>query len=97
MIFDFEYRKLTSKEITDIKINAKLLEQLLDRCPERCGNPDCKYPLPRMDNYRVPGFGEVCQLCYQMYQAVYKFPHFVRLHKEWKREHPDANGNTEMY
>jgi hypothetical protein len=96
MIYDFKFRKLTPKEKADIKSNCLLIDQLLKRCPNECGNPECKYPLPSMDNYRIPEFGEVCELCYQMYHAVYDRGHFLKLHKEWKRSHPDING-TEIY
>lgn len=97
MIYDFEFRKLTPKEIEHIKSNSKLIDQLLTRCPSECANPDCKYPLPSIDNYRVPEFGEVCELCYQMYHAVYDRAYFMKLYREWKQTHPDKHGNTEIY
>lgn len=97
MIYDFEFRKLTVKEKTDIKSNSLLIDQLLKRCSQECGNPECKYPLPSNDNYRIPEFGEVCELCYAMYHAVYDRSYFIRLHKDWKMNHPGENGNTEIY
>jgi hypothetical protein len=84
MIYDFQFRKLTAKEIETIKINSQLIDQMLKRCPSVCGNPDCKYPLPLIDNYRIPDFGEVCELCYHMYHAVYDLAYFLKLHQEWK-------------
>lgn len=93
MIYDFKYRKLTSKEKTDIKANCLLLDQILKRCPGECGNPECRYPLPSMDNFRIPDFGEVCELCYQLYHAVSERMHFVKLHREWK----EKNNGKERY
>jgi hypothetical protein len=97
LIYDFKYRKLTPKEKADIKANCLLIDQLLTRCPKKCGNPECQYPLPSIDNFAVPEFGEVCELCYRMFHAVYNLAHFIKLHREWKTGHPDRNGNTEPY
>jgi hypothetical protein len=96
MIYDFEFKKLTPKEREILRINSRLIDQLLERCPGECGNPECKYPLPSIDNYRLVEFGEVCELCYQVYRAVYDRAYFVNLHRVWKRDHPDKNGSTEI-
>jgi hypothetical protein len=97
MLYDFEFRKLTLRELDILKTNSRLIDQLLERCPGECSNPECKYPLPSMNNFTIPEFGEVCELCYQMYHALSNWGYFVRLHREWKQKHPDKNGNTETY
>lgn len=97
MIYEFEFRKLTAKEKEAILINAKLFDELLARCPLKCGNPSCQYPLPAMDNFRLPIYGEVCELCYRMFHALSERTYWIDVHRAWKKLNPDKDGNTEIY
>lgn len=49
----------------------------------KCGN--CRIPLDSSANYRIAFEGEVCELCYTMWNAVNR-QHFLNAHADWDKE-----------
>ena len=88
MIYDFQYKVLTPKELEDIKANAKLMTQLARRCRNKCGNPHCQLPLSD-DNFRVLKFGDVCALCYTLYKIMSESAYWNRVQLEEERDDSD--------
>lgn len=92
---DFQFRVLTSEEAYIINGNVQQHTALLKSLPNKCGVPDCNYPLRQTDdNYRLADFGDVCMLCFTMYHALMDRAYWIGMHRLWlengkKKEHED--------
>lgn len=86
--------KLTDPEAQAVmKRNCAVYDKLQEILSRRCQAPLCNYMLSSMqaEQFGVPGFGDVCALCYYMYQALQspdmknKF-YFRQLHEQWVKD-----------
>jgi hypothetical protein len=82
-----------------IKRNVRALQLISEELELCCANPFCTIPLSddRVAHYAVPGFGEVCDVCYSTHSSLsYMNPHlknrpnyFKDLHEAYLREVKD--------
>jgi hypothetical protein len=74
--------------------NTRIVDLLLERAPNVCGNPFCKIPLQvdRTVNYARADYGDVCATCNDLRVAVAynaklrNWNYFRELHEKWKIE-----------
>lgn len=93
---NFEFRKLTPAEQEIIKHNVAMFDMQFDRAYKRCANKTCKYPISVLNEIRVIMLGQVCELCWDMYQSLCWIglrnqSHFRQAHEEDQR---GRNGTT---
>lgn len=71
-----------------LQSNVRGYDRIFEQLPNRCSAPGCGYPIrDTTENFRVVLYGDVCNLCYQMYQAALIRPGLVeaqRLYLESK-------------
>ncbi len=78
-------RRLSADEEYIIHSNTEDFDIKFRSLPEKCGAPGCGYPLAN-DNFRLVDFGDVCQLCHDIYTAVADRAYFMTLHRLYKEE-----------
>lgn len=75
--------------------NLRFMDQMFDRLEKRCAVPDCGFPIKSTTDTAVfvPGLGEVCKTCHEMYTALTFMntllhdPHyFKKAHDKWVEE-----------
>lgn len=59
----------------------------------KCGN--CTIPLDSKANWRIAFVGDVCELCYTMFQAVNR-QHFLDAHANWEKENEKRRGQRKQ-
>ncbi len=98
MIYDlFEVRVLTPEERTIIQHNAQWWDRLREKCPLRCGNPYCQWPLPLMDNFRLLEYGDVCELCYDLSKILSESAYWNRIQLDEKPKKQSDGGGLADY
>jgi hypothetical protein len=93
-----EAAKLGTPEAEEImKSNVAYYDKARQIMQRRCKAPDCDYVIGTMPSgtFEVPGLGEVCDLCHDVYKSL-TGPHlknvmyFRNLHAEWVKENDPA-------
>lgn len=93
--------KLTDPEAQRVmKENVAVYDKLRTILSRRCPVPDCGYMLTSVEgfeSYGLPGYGDVCALCYHMYHALQgpgmKSPFYFRqLHDQWLKDNGKGSG-----
>lgn len=71
--------------------NVRLMDQIADRSEKRCGNPDCRFPIPSNSelNFSAPGFGELCTTCRDLWTAL-SYTNTRLRNSNYFRAHHDA-------
>ena len=92
-----EYRILTKHEEAIIGLNLARLENKAKIAEKRCEAPGCNCPLqlivnptnehytPRLGRYAV-SVGNLCELCFEMYEVLKDRVYWVELHREWNSQ-----------
>src|SRR5260370_11011417 len=85
----------TKQEINTMHNNLILHDGLRKIYDRRCRVPDCQFVIgPEKENFALPDFHNVCEICYHMYYALTNIMlrntrYFANLHDQWKRDHDD--------
>ena len=78
--------------------NVRMMDGFFGILPNRCANEFCRWPISslRINSHSVPGLGDVCATCHDMYTAVIFMNlklndsnYFKRHHEAWKKEQED--------
>lgn len=85
-------RVWTADEIEIMRRNLRAYDRVRTILTRRCKVPDCGYVISSLEeSFAVPKIGEVCGVCYHMFQAL-QSPglrlkwYFFNLHEEWEKD-----------
>lgn len=85
-------RVWTNEELKIIRNNLAAHDGIRNIRQRRCAVRDCRFVIGGMkENFALPVLGDVCEICYYMFQALKHFRlkdtnYFVNLHDQWKRD-----------